>query len=178
MTVSIRGAEPDDADAIATVQVATWQSAYRDILPAEFLSALSDGLKRRAEWWRGRVVSAEPRDHTLVAEQEGEVVGFADIGPSRDAEADPLRVGELNAIYVLSRAWGRGVGRALMAELLLRFRRSRFDSATLWVLAENVRGRRYYEAAGWTVDGTERDETIGDSVVRELRYRIPLGDGS
>lgn len=173
--LSMRDAEPDDAEDIATVQVATWQTAYHDIMPAEFLSALSDGLKRRAEWWRERVSSAGPRDHTLVAEEGGEVIGFADIGPSRDADVDPRSVGELNAIYVLSRAWGRGVGRALMAALLFRLRAAPFDSATLWVLAENMRARRYYEAAGWTVDGTVRDETIGDVVVREVRYRIGLG---
>lgn len=172
MTDSIQEAHPDDALDIASVQVATWQAAYGDIVPADYLAALPAGLERRAQWWGERVASADPRDHTLVATENGKVIGFADIGPSRDSDADPLQVGQLNAIYVLWHAWGRGVGQALMAELLLRLREAPFDSATLWVLEANQRARRYYEAAGWTLDGSVRDETIGDVAVREVRYRI------
>lgn len=174
MRFLIRDAHPDDALDIAKVQIATWQAAYGDILPADHLSALPDGVGRRAQWWGERAASAEPRGHTLVVEQDREVIGFADIGPSRDPDADSLRVGELNAIYVLPHAWGRGVGRALMAEMVAALRAAGFGVATLWVLEANLRARRFYEAAGWTDDGSAKDETIGQVVVREVRYRLEI----
>ena len=117
VTVTVRDPRPEDSSRIADVQVATWQSAYRDMLPAEFLVALSANLERRAGWWREQIGSAQLPRHTFVAVDDGEVVGFADIGASRDPDADPNEVGELNAIYVLPSVWGRGVGRALMAKL-------------------------------------------------------------
>jgi GNAT superfamily N-acetyltransferase len=174
MTFTIREAQPGDARDIARVHIVTWQAAYADILPAEFLSGLSAGLEHRVAWWADQISSAQPPRHTLVATEDGGIVGFADVGPSRDSDADPLQVGELNAIYVLRAAWGRGIGQALMAEALKRLREGKFHEATLWVLAENERARRYYEAAGWTTDGSARDETISDVVVREVRYRISL----
>jgi len=176
VTVSIRDARPDDAEEIAKVHVETWQSAYRDILPAEFLCGLSANLDRRTDWWREQIGSAQPPRHTFVAVDDGELVGFADIGPSRGSDADPLRVGELNAIYVLPSAWGRGVGQALMAETIARLGAAGFSLATLWVLEGNHRARRFYEAAGWDADGSVKDEAIGDVVGREVRYRMELKD--
>ena len=178
VTVSIREAHPDDAEDIAKVHVATWQSAYRDMVPAEFLVALSANLERRTEWWRVQIGSAQPPRHTFVAVDDEEMVGFADIGPSRDPDADPLEVGELNAIYILPSAWGRGVGQALMARSFAHLVAAGFSLATLWVLEENARARRFYEAAGWRVDGSARVEPIGGVSVREVRYRIELAGQS
>ena len=38
--VSVRPAAPDDADDIAQIQVDTWRTAYRDLVPAPVLAAL------------------------------------------------------------------------------------------------------------------------------------------
>ena len=111
--------------------------------------------------------------HTLVAEVEGGMMGFANLGAARDEpEAE---TGELFAIYVLPEASGGGVGRALMAETLARLRAEGFAEAILWVLEDNPRTRRFYELAGWRLDGGVKDEEWLGTVVRELRYRIALG---
>ena len=46
----VRAATPDDVDAIARVHVETWRSAYRGLVPDEYLAGLSPA--RRADQWR------------------------------------------------------------------------------------------------------------------------------
>jgi GNAT superfamily N-acetyltransferase len=78
------------------------------------------------------------------------------------------------AIYTRERVWGRGWGRALMEAALARLAEVGFEDATLWVLDTNVRARRFYEAGGWTWDGTTKPHVIGGQSVTELRYRVTL----
>jgi ribosomal protein S18 acetylase RimI-like enzyme len=142
------------------------------VFPSEELDGLASREADRERHWRGIVESPSARSHTLVAERADEVVGFASLGPARDD--DPDVVGELYAIYVLPEAWGQGVGQALMTEVLGRLREERFHEALLWVLEDNPRTRRYYELAGWRVDGEAKDDMFLDTSVREMRYRISL----
>lgn len=166
----VRDATTADAPGIARVHTRTWQEAYAHVFPVERLVGLVE--EHRAEQWRGWLADPWHRMHTLVAEEEGAIVGFAHVGPSRDPEVVPELVGELYAVYVLPEAWGRGIGRALMAELLERLRVEGFREAMLWVLEDNPRTRRYYELAGWEFDGGVREEAVLDVPVREVRYRI------
>ena len=43
----------------------------------------------------------------------------------------------------------------------------------LWVLDDNPRARRFYELAGWRLDGGVKEDTF-DTLVREVRYRIAV----
>lgn len=94
-TATVRDARMEDAAGIARVHVRTWQAAYEHVFGREALAALTvEG--RRAGWER---ILAEPGSSiTLVAEEAGEVVGFAGGGPPRDQDLDPARTAELYAI--------------------------------------------------------------------------------
>jgi GNAT superfamily N-acetyltransferase len=173
--ICVREAAPGDADGIARVHIASWRVAYAHIFPSDSLQALEAWVDRRAAFWRGTIEASEPRTHTLVAVLGDDVVGFVDVRPSRDDDTDEGRVGELTAIYVAPEAWGGGVGRVLLAEAVQRLRRSGFEEATLWVLEDNPRARRFYEAAGWAVDGSVKDDEFLETTVREIRYRLGLG---
>jgi ribosomal protein S18 acetylase RimI-like enzyme len=170
MDVSVRDAVPEDAVGIAAVHTRTWQHAYAHIFPAEQLASIRED--RRAEGWSRLLLERPEATHTLVAAGPQGVVGFAFLGTARD-ESEPL--GELYAIYVLPEASGRGIGRALMAETVSRLRGDGYEEAILWVLEDNSRTRHFYEAAGWHADGGIKDESMLDTAVRELRYRIALG---
>ena len=134
----------------------------------ERLSTISeDDDAARWERWLGDLPQ---RAGALVAVSKGDVLGFSSHGPVRD---DP-ELGELFTIYVLPSAWGGGIGRALMRETLVQLRSHGFAEAVLWVLEDNPRTRRFYELAGWHVDGESTElEWLGLSV-REVRYRIDL----
>jgi len=65
-----------------------------------------------------RLDAADPRDVFLVADEAGTVVGFAYSGPFRPRPA--YAATRETSVYLASSARGRGLGRALYAELLAR----------------------------------------------------------
>ncbi len=164
----VRAAVPGDADDIARVHVGSWQVAYRGQVPDEYLDAMS--VDRFKAIWRD-LLRRDVRDETnWVAECDGEIVGFAGAGASRDDDAE-TRTGEVFAVYVLANHWDTGAGAALMNEATA-FLQDRFDRATLWVLDTNERARRFYEKGGWGPDGAKKDDDRGSFVLHEMRYRI------
>lgn len=169
--VHLRRAHESDARGIAEVHVLTWQQAYRDLLPAAYLSALS--VEARQRYWATELSVLPAERRPWLAEATGEVVGFASSGPSRDEGMAPS-VGEIYTLYVLPECWARGVGRNLLDHVLRDLHEHGYDEATLWVLETNARARRFYEQAGWQTDDARKLDRIGDQEVSELRYRIPL----
>jgi ribosomal protein S18 acetylase RimI-like enzyme len=168
--VHIRRARAADARAIAEVHVRTWQSAYRELLPHEFLAGLS--VDARERFWQSELEVTPAERMPWLAESDGQVVGFVSTGPSRDADATPS-TGEVYAIYVTPDCWDKGVGRDLLHHAENDLRQHGYSEARLWVLADNARARRFYERAAWTVDAT-RHETIGAVELEEVRYRLAL----
>jgi GNAT superfamily N-acetyltransferase len=158
---------------IAIVHVRSWQAAYRGLVPQEYLDSLE--VEQRYPVWERILGEAEwPRAGTFVADDGGDVVGFASICPSRDDDEEPASAGELAAIYLLPESWGMGLGRELMTFALSAFSDAAFDEATAWVLDTNSRARRFYEAAGWHADGAVKQDGRRGLVLNEVRYRRAL----
>ncbi|HZQ16466.1 MAG TPA: GNAT family N-acetyltransferase [Gaiellaceae bacterium] len=167
--MDVRLATDVDAEAIETIRVRGWQAAYRHVYPVEDLDALEVDAGR----WHARLAAPPEGWTTVVAVDGRRVLGFATVGPSRDEDD----LGELYAIYVDPGEWSTGAGRALLqrAEELLA---AEYEEATLWVLDENPRARRFYEAFGWTADGGRKAvERLGVRAP-EVRYRKMLSSSS
>jgi GNAT superfamily N-acetyltransferase len=143
--VEVRPATPQDAEAIERIRVRGWQVGYRHVFPPAELDRMTADASR----WAESLAHPEPGFACFVAEEEGRVVGWAATGPSGDADDE---VGELHGLYVDPDCWGRGAGRALLdrAEDELA---GHWRHAVLWTLEDNPRTRRFYEAAGWRLDG-------------------------
>ena len=164
--MQVRLAQSADALAVETIRVRGWQVAYRQILPPAELDALQIDSTR----WRDRLDTPPPGWATFVAVLDtadvDKVVGFASIGPSRDEQG----LGELYALYVEPSAWSQGTGRQLIAraeeELALTY-----PAAALWVLTANARARRFYEQAGWQLDGAVKTQDRWGVEAEESRYR-------
>jgi len=120
----------------------------------------------RRSRWRTRHRGTGTQPPTLVAERNGEILGFVAVGASRDPGTD----GELFAIYVHPDHWGTGVGHALIEAGEAELRRLGHKDSILWVLDDNPRARRFYELAGWSPDGEARDIRIFGFDVSEVRY--------
>ena len=148
----IRAGTPADAEAVARVQIASWQAAYKHLFSQEQLEGIP--LAERTDFWA--------RFPPIVADAEG-VVGFVAVGN-----------GELYAIYVHPDHWGTGVGRALMREGENRLRELGYASAFLWVFEKNPQARRFYEAAGWSTDGEAQDAELFGMSAPVVRYAKQL----
>jgi len=156
----------EDAPAIAKAHVASWQAAYAHILDTDWLSALSVG-DRTVRWRRALSTSDST---TLVAKAGSETLGFVSFGHCRD-EGAPRGQAELWALYVSPEAWGRGAGRMLIECALNQLKAAGYRSTSLWVLEENHRGRRFYEAFGFrAVPGSGRFVDVGGTRAAEVRY--------
>jgi ribosomal protein S18 acetylase RimI-like enzyme len=171
--MAVRPARVDDVAQIAEVHVRSWQGAYRGLIPQDYLDGLDPaaGVERRTRILRELDWSCAGQ---LVVGDEAGILGFADLGPARDADDGSADVGEIYAIYLHPDAWGRGHGRELMAASLGYLAQAGYRQATLWVLGTNARARRFYEAAGFSADGAIKDDDRGDFVLTEVRYRRPL----
>lgn len=164
----IREAHVGDAEGIARVHVYTWQSAYLGLIPDSFLQRLS--VEQRTSNWIRNIENPLPKTHTLVAEMDGEIVGFVGVGANR--ENDLANQGEVYAIYVKPEIQGRGVGAALMRAGLGTLKSEGFANTVLWVLDGNLRTRAWYESHGWSSVGKSKLDQRGDLVLKEIEYRI------
>jgi GNAT superfamily N-acetyltransferase len=167
----IRPACAADADGMASVQVRSWQAAYRGQMPDDVLDGLS--VERRARFWRSFIDAGRPGEHVFVVVEGSDVCGFAHVGANRDPAAAP-GTGEICSFYLAPEVWGTGRGRSLMKACLDVLVREGHREAVLWVLVSNTRARRFYEAAGWVGDETLKTEDMAGTTVTETRYRRSL----
>ena len=167
---TVRRATVADADAIAEVHVASWQSGYHGLLPATLLQGLS--VADRAARWRKNLTALDTtRRQIYVVEADSVIAGFAALGSSRDPDADES-VGELFGLYVAPQHWRRGLGGVLHRRTLDALRELRFRSATLWVLKSNQRARTFYEHRGWQHDRCDKDIDENGVALHATRYRL------
>ena len=170
--MTVRPAIVADAPAMGRLHVLSWQAAYRDLIPADYLDSLD--IHQRTEHWRWMVSRRLEHAPLLVAVVGDEVVGFTGFGPVLDADSERPTTGQLYGIDVRPDRWGRGVGRALLAAAHSGLAERGHDSALLWVLPGNQRARSVYEHYGWRHDGAERTADVFGVTVPEVRYRRRL----
>ncbi|WP_150236801.1 ribosomal protein S18-alanine N-acetyltransferase [Nocardiopsis quinghaiensis] len=147
--VRLREMTGDDVPAVMTLE--------RTLFP---LDAWSEDMLR-AEL-------AEPARYYLVAESGDALVGYAGLwsGPPE---------GDVQTIAVAEQVWGRGVGGALLTELLLQAERRGVTHMFLEVRSDNPRAQRLYERFGFVQVGVRRGYYKGaDAFV----MRRVAGEGS
>lgn len=80
--MDIRHGGVDDALALSYLLARVWRVAYRDIFPQTFLDNIQDD-----GWVAGfEQALVNPHSTTLVAEENGKIVGMIAFGKGRDAE--------------------------------------------------------------------------------------------
>lgn len=158
--MKIREARLEDASAIARVHIDAWRETYQGTIPAPYLAQLS--YAKRTKQWEQTVVD----QRVYVVEAEGEVVGFAQGGPSRS----DAREGELYAIYVLQASQGQGLGKALFQRIA--FDLAEYGTMQVAVLRDNP-ACRFYERFGGQVIEESMIERGGVELVQRV-YRIPV----
>lgn len=141
--MAIRPAVAADADRIAAIHVAGYEETYRDLAPPEVFARLD--LSYRTAQWRAYFAIPDPLAGTFVAEQGSEVVGFgAGLAPPGRAGG----IGIVKALYILRRAQGLGLGRALMARLAADLAGRGASGVRLDVVDGNEPAAGFYRALG------------------------------
>ena len=167
MEIQLRRATPEDAAALAAVEVRCWRAAYRGLMPDAYLDGLSQVEK--AETWHQNLLKhgQSGRKRVWVAGGDASICGFVRVG----SVIDEGEVGLIYLLYVLPEQQHRGVGTALMQAGMQDLRDFGMREATLWVLRDNLRARRFYEQLGWTPDGQAASEEYGGCRLEALCYR-------
>ena len=146
----------------AYVHWKAWQEAYAGIVDQSFLDALT----------REKCLEiARVKKDDIVIALDGELtVGFAGYGVYRGDDLPDT--GEVQAIYVLSEYWGKGVGAALMEAALKEL--EEYPAVALWVLKDNARAIGFYEKSGFHADGACKTIVLGSPIteIRMIRKRL------
>ncbi|MDQ3710854.1 MAG: GNAT family N-acetyltransferase [Acidobacteriota bacterium] len=159
----IREADKSNAVGIARAQVDAWQTAYKGIVPDDYLASYT--YEKRAERWRQILASQENQENyfPFVAEiKEKRIVGFASAGDVE--ESIEGFAGELIAIYLLENYQRRGIGKLLVKAIVERFLQQQTTSMLVWVLADNP-FRAFYERLGGEVVSEKQIEIGGASLI-------------
>lgn len=179
MPLTIRPAEPSDAQALSALNARTWRTAYDGVLPQP---ALDHGvLSPRA--WRN-VVSritgpdALERDSAVFVAADGSgrsdassgLWGFGWGGAARLADAP--WAGEIYMLYVHADVQRRGVGRQVFNALARHLISRGFFEVGVWCVAANIAGRAFYSRMhGMVVK--QRTASVGGAQVPVVGFAWP-----
>jgi phosphinothricin acetyltransferase len=143
--VQVRLADAGDAEAIRRIYNAavTSSTVTFDLVPRTAAS-------QRA--WLARHQGAHP---ALVAVAGQAVCGFGSISPFRDRAAYATTVED--SVYVEETRRGRGIGRALLHELLRLATDQGFHTVIARSTADNAPSIALHEACGFNLVGIERE---------------------
>lgn len=134
MGLTIRDMLPRDLVVLREIYLAGRIAVYGEVLADGFL--LEDFDKSTEDEW------------VLVAEMDGEVVGFSSVS------GDDF----LHNLFVVQGQHGRGVGKQLLAAC---FAGKLNKPARLKCLAENSQAIGFYEVNGWVIVEADVDDPMG-----------------
>ncbi len=145
--IAIRRARLADAPGIAAVHVATWRSAYANLLPDEFLANLS--MARLTRNYEHAIRMGQCVHVAVLSMGAGRipvpsVLGFSTASRNRVA---CLGDGELETLYVLDDYQNRGLGEQLLRASAKHLVQLGCRSVYAWVLSDNP-ARYFYHRMG------------------------------
>ncbi len=135
--MDIRPIDPSKRPLVRDIQIASWRHAYTDVLPASFLDGdIEDVLG--VHWTR------DLGDNWIVtgAWEGDDLLGFAALDLTHDG--GPY----IDNLHVSPKAYRRGAGRAMMADMARRLVERGESSIWLTVVCTNKRAVSFYEAIG------------------------------
>jgi GNAT superfamily N-acetyltransferase len=178
----VRPARPDEAGEIARIQLSTWRTAYRRLLPRHVLDGL-DATFLAGRWRDAIEKPPTPAHRVLVAVEQAEsthLAGFTASGPADETALAPGEgplpegVAAVTELLVEPR-WGRrGHGSRLLAASVDLWREDGFATAVAWVYEQDPATRAFLTSAGWAPDGVTRALDVDDLLVPQLRLQVSV----
>lgn len=143
--IGYRDAVPRDAAPLCALARRTFAETFGDLYdPADLAAFLA---RHTAASWSAEL--ADPAFAIRLAEEDGEPIGYAKLGPPTLPFAPRGRAIELRQFYVLAPWHGRGVAGVMMAWAIDTARAHNAEDLYLSVFVDNHRARRFYERHGF-----------------------------
>ena len=140
----IRRARIEDIPAITDIQIGGWLAAYRGMISDEDLEKMKASRAERIARHTGCIQTMT----YIVAEKDGEIVGFSRYIDNNSFSPDFDVDCELLALYVKPNCKRQGIGKALINYVKDEFRKQGKKRMILWCLRDNYPSRAFYEAMG------------------------------
>ncbi len=150
----------DDRMEISKVYEKSWKSAYKNIIPQDYLDSIPDGQ------WVSNLDSTGRK--TLICIDNGRIVGTSSFCKSRFEKFNDW--GEVISIYMLPEYMGKGYGKCLLESVISELQRMGYRNIFLWVLEDNISARHFYERFGFFSTDDYLHDEIGGKKLREIRY--------
>ncbi|GIF00747.1 GNAT family N-acetyltransferase [Paractinoplanes rishiriensis] len=143
MSLLFRPATGADADRVAALHTDSWQRHYRGAYTDDYLDRAAADDRRQV--WTARLGTPSPATATILAEQDGELAGFAHVIFDDHATWGSL----VDNLHVVAHRHRGGIGR----QLLSRAAAAAVTGASaagvhLWVLRQNTAAQAFYRACG------------------------------
>ena len=172
---SCRLALPSEAEALAAIQRRSWEQLLAPDVARHILSNVD--LDTMAHSWHAAI--ARPplaKLRVLVGIGNDRVVGFAAVGPSDDADADPGEDALVAEFVIDPQAQRKGHGSRLLHAVADTLRADGFSRATWWVQSTSDPLRRFLESTGWAPDGAHQQVGTEDAaaIVKMVRMHTSL----
>ena len=136
--MNIRRVKKEDLNSFVEV----YQKAYRGL--EEYAYTRRRDIKDYFRW-----LYARDKDGFMVAEVNGEAVGFVACDTNWISFFDMNRMGEIHEIFVLPEYRRRGIGTALMIKAIIYIKSRGLNKAGLWVGETNYNAIKFYRKFGF-----------------------------
>jgi GNAT superfamily N-acetyltransferase len=174
-SLQVRTADARDHDLLARLGAQTFREAFA---PDNTPEDMSNYLAKAFGPDRQAAELADPGTTFLIAEAEGDAVGYArlKLGPAPDCILG-IRPVEIARLYAVTAWVGRGVGAALMQACLEQAGRLGCDVIWLDVWERNLRAIDFYRRWGFVEVGTQ-PFVLGHDVQNDLLMQNRLSSAS
>ena len=156
----------EDFPTMAEIKVRGWQTAYRGIVDEAYLRKLS--ADQICESMR-----AKKKERFLVADVNGEIVGFCRYRLCEDTDVEGNCHGEISELYVKPERKRMGIGRMLFLHVMEDLKNSGRKSVILGCFSENHSAQAFYRRMNGIYIGSENFEIEGRKYPVEC-YRFAL----
>ena len=167
MNITIRPAVPADAPDMAEVHMRSWEIAYKDIIPAEYIREKNAG--RPALY--ARIITGEDLNQYVI-QKDGKTVGIMRAAPPQDDDVSD-NFYELHGIYLHPDYYRQGIGTQAVEFAFDKARSLDKTVMTVWVFAENTNSINFYKKCGFIADGKTKTYNM-NKILEAIRMRREL----
>lgn len=150
----------DNLEEISNIYTRSWKTAYREIVPQDYLDALKENQ------WVG-ILSDNKYDSFVIIDKD-KYIGTSAVCDARDEQMSGY--GEIVSLYLLPEYFGEGYAEPLFSYVINNLLEKGYSRIYLWVLERNIRARKFYEKYGFHKNGDTLQMEISGEKLTDIKY--------